>query len=278
MIEPLSTLPLSEIPLAEACAALDAGYQGYVVPVRFEPAALVRRMLAEHIDLTASHLLMDADGGTAGILLVARRGEASRIAALGIVPERRGAGYGARATALAIAEARARGDRRIVLEVISSNEKAIATYERAGFSRRCVLAGFAHDPAEPRAPVTRRAVADIAPLLAAAWPVDPSWQTAPASHSGAVSPVEAVSNEEGTAVALIDASGETARLLAFAVSPEVRRRHIGRGFMADVLGSCPGKPWAITATLPQDQASGFLAATGWRRTPIQQIEMELLLA
>jgi len=277
MIQPIRTLPLTEVPLAEACAALDAGYEGYVVPVRFDPPALVRRMLAEHIDLAASHLILAPDGGTAGILLVARRGRDARIAAVGIVPALRGAGLGAAAIALAIAEAEARGDARLLLEVISSNAAAIATYRRAGFVDRRSLVGYAHDPvapAEAALPVEPAAPAGILPLLHAAWPGDPSWQTAPLSFVAATAPVTALRTPDGEAAALVDASGETARLLALAVAPGARGRGLGRRFLEAVLAAHPGKSWAITATLPEDQAGGFLQATGWRRTPLSQIEME----
>lgn len=280
MIPDIATRPLSEIPLVEICAALDAGYEGYVVPVRFEPSALTRRMLAEHVDLTLSHLILAPDGGAAGVQLVARRGATSRIAALGIVPDRRGAGLGAAAIRLAVAQAQARGDRRMVLEVISTNEAAMSTYRKAGFVARRGLCGYARAAAGPTATDAAHPceVAEVMPLIAAAWPQDASWQTSPLALAAAAAPVEALRDANGSAAALVDASGDTARLLALAVDPAAQRQGVGRRFLDAVGARYPGKAFAITATLPESQAHAFLAATGWQRTPISQIEMELTLA
>lgn len=185
----LSFLSLAQVSLAETCAALNAGYEGYIVPIGFDPAALARRIQAEHIDQVSSQLLR-VDDKTAGIMLIARRGRTSRLAALGIATPLRGAGIGAQAVAAMIAAAQAHGDERIVLEVIDSNVKAIATYVKVGFSPHRTLVGYAHDPVQP-SPMSGEAlpcpVDHALPLLFDAWPDEPSWQTRrlalPAQHS-----------------------------------------------------------------------------------------------
>ncbi|MFD9899602.1 GNAT family N-acetyltransferase [Mesorhizobium sp. NPDC059025] len=269
----ISFLSLAHVPLAEACATLNAGYEGYVVPVAFDPVSLARRIQAEHIDLVASQLLR-VDDRSAGIMLIARRGHTSRLAALGIAAPLRGTGIGARAVAAAIAEARSRGDLRLVLEVIDSNTKAISTYTKAGFAPRRKLAGYTHDPVPPAAwedSLMPCAADDILPLLLGAWPDDASWQTSPLCFAGATKPIEAF--RAGDAAALVDASGQAVRLLAFAVrSP---RQGIGRRFMQSLLARFADRPWTIPATLPATQAAGFLAATGWKQSALSQLEMEL---
>ncbi len=275
MVPEISFLSLADVPLTESCAALNAGYEGYIVPVAFDPVSLARRIQAEHIDPVASQLLR-VDGQTAGIMLIARRGGASRLAALGIAAPLRGGGIGAQAVAAAIAEARARGDERLVLEVIDSNSKAISTYTRAGFVPRRTLVGYTHDPVLPATSedgVMPCPAGDVLPLLLDAWPDDPSWQTSPLCFAGATKPVEAF--RTGDAAALVDASGPAVRLLAFAVrSP---RQGIGRRFMRNLLARFPDQPWTIPATLPASQAAGFLAATGWKQAALSQLEMELPL-
>ncbi len=47
--------------------------------------------------------------------------------------------------------------------------------------------------------------------------------------------------------------------------------------MKAVLGRFPDKPWVISATLPEDQASAFLGASGWKPSALAQLEMELVL-
>ncbi|AWD22669.1 GNAT family N-acetyltransferase [Fuscovulum blasticum] len=269
-------VPLWTRPLAEICAILNSGYEGYVVPVRFDEAALMRRVLAEHIDLSASGLLSAGKAGPAGILLVARRGRISRIAALGLRPAWRGAGLGGRAVRWAIDTARARGDSALILEVIEGNDPAVATYRKAGFTDRRRLVSYSHPGDEGRDAGAAQAVspAEVLPLLLGAWPAGASWQTDPRCHAGAVAPVEAFTDAAGAAAALVDRTGPAARLLALAVRPEARRRGAGRALMRAAMAQTPGKPWTISATLPEGMAEGFLQATGWTRTPLRQIEME----
>lgn len=272
----LSLLSLAQVSLAEACATLNAGYEGYIVPVAFDPVSLARRIQAEHIDLVASQLLCVNDR-TAGIMLIARRDRTSRLAALGIAEPLRGAGIGAQAVAAAIAEARLRGDERLVLEVIDSNRKAISTYTRAGFVPRRTLVGYTHDPVPPASSedgVIACPTDSVLPLLLDAWPGDPSWQTSPLCFAGATKPVEAF--RTGDAAALVDASGPAVRLLAFAV--RLPRQGIGRRFMQSLLARFADRPWTIPATLPASQAAGFLTATGWKQAALSQLEMELSLA
>lgn len=273
----IRVLPLTELPLAAACDLLNRGYQHYLVPIKFDVPALVRRIQAEDIDLFASRLLLDDGDQPAGIMLIARRGWVSRLAALGIIPEQRGAGLGTRAVALAIAEARARGDLSMVLEVIETNEPALATYTKAGFVSLRRLVGYTHDPvlAETQAEPCR--VDEALPILMTAYPSNPSWQTSPLCFAGTTVPLDAVRLSDGSAAALVDGTGASVRLLAFAVTRAARRRGVGRSFMKAVLGRFPDKPWIISATLPEDQAAAFLEATGWKPSALAQLEMELAL-
>lgn len=129
-------------PLAEICAILNSGYEGYVVPVRFDEAALMRRVLAEHIDLSASGLLSAGKTDPAGILLVARRGRISRIAALGLRPDWRGAGLGGRAVRWAIDTARARGDSALILESDRGQRSGGGHLSQSGVHRSAAAVGL----------------------------------------------------------------------------------------------------------------------------------------
>jgi GNAT superfamily N-acetyltransferase len=271
------TQPLTEVPLAAACEVLNKGYEHYVMPIKFDVSALVRRIQAEDIDLFASRLLLEDGGRPAGIMLIARRGRVSRLAALGIVPEQRGVGLGTRAVALAIAEARARGDLRMILEVIETNAPAVATYSKAGFVPQRRLVGYAHEPVLVETGAEACQIDEALPVLLSAYPPNPSWQTSPLCFAGTTAPLDAVRTSDGSATALVDGTGATARLLAFAVTRAARQRGLGRSFMKAVLGRFPDKPWVISATLPEDQASAFLVATGWKPSALAQLEMELAL-
>ncbi|BBK33964.1 acetyltransferase (GNAT) family protein [Stella humosa] len=272
----LRSLPLSHVALTETVRLLETGYAGYVVPVAFDVDGLARRVRAEHVDLAASHLLIDRDGQRIGAMLVARRGRRSRVAALGIAPAARNRGLGRAAIALAIADARRRQDAEIVLEVIAGNAAALRVYTRQGFAAVRVLVGYERPlggDAGERIGIARCAPDDILHALLAAYPADPSWQASPLCFAGATLPVLAFRSEGGEAAALVQPAGPAMRLLAFAVAADWRGRGLGRRFLNALAAQWPGASWSIPAIVPEAMAAGFFAATGWRRTAISQLEM-----
>jgi len=85
-----------------------------------------------------SGLVADADGAVCGFIIwrtPSRMESNAHVAELAIAvdPEFQGHGIGRRLVAAACAEAKAQGKRKLSLRVMSTNEKAIAFYERLGF-------------------------------------------------------------------------------------------------------------------------------------------------
>src|SRR5690348_5198116 len=111
------------------------------MPVQVTADALAARVRAESVDLAASRVVARA-GEPVALALVARRGWTSRLAAIGVVRGARRTGAGWFAVGHMLDEARARGDRRVVLEVIETNAPAVRLYERAGFAATRRLVGF----------------------------------------------------------------------------------------------------------------------------------------
>lgn len=277
MTHEIQSTSLTEVPLDEVCRTLNMAYGGYIVPISFDPPALARRILAEDIDLSSSRLLLVEGKRPAGIMLVARRARVSRIAALGIFSDLRGAGIGRRAVELAIGEASARGDSRQLLEVIETNQAAISTYMKAGFKPLRRLVGYTHEPVSFGEQVAPCPSGEVLSFLERTYPCDSSWQTSPRCFAETHHPIEAFRSPDGSAAALVDGSGAAVRLLAFSVAQPERRQGVGRRFMQSLLGRFPDKSWTIPATLPETQASAFLTATGWKKSTISQLEMELIL-
>ncbi len=268
---------LDTVTIAQVMVALERGYEGYAVPVRFTVEALLRRIRSEHIDLTQSYLFLDEAGEACGGMLIARRGRNARIAALGVAPRTRGSGIGRRAVELALADARTRGDRCVILEVLSANTGAQRLYQRCGFVERRTLVGYER-PAQPSSDLPNAAI-ECKPQrvlgdLLSFYPQDVSWQIAPEGFAGSVPPVQAFRSAAG-AVALVEPAGAAMRLLAFAVPPGQRRQGNGRRFMLSLADRFAGMPWTIPAMVPETLAAPFLAATGWRRTALTQIEMDV---
>jgi ribosomal protein S18 acetylase RimI-like enzyme len=273
----ISKLSLADASLSEASRAMARGYEGYFVPIRDDPAALARRIRGDQVDPLASFIFR-LDGQPAGLLLVARRGRISRIAAVGFAPELRGSGRGEAALREAISAAADRGDLAVLLEVITENTAALALYEKLGFHRRRRLVGYRRQgaPSSDASELTLLPL-EIATRRLTAWSDDDlPWQLAPESFSGALPPLQAF-DCDGEAVVLVDASTSPVRLAALAVAPSARGRGLGRRLLAAAPALFPGQDLAIPAIVPESVAEGLLRATGWERTPLSQWEMVLPL-
>lgn len=281
----LRFVPLDQFPLTEIAAVLGRGYEGYMVPLRFTAAALSTRLRRDHVDLTQSYLIADASGREHGAMLVARRGREARIAAIGLAPESRGRGLGRQAMARATEDAVRRGDHRIVLEVISSNDPARRLYESCGFTPLRSLVGYtwqgpsSSESGEPPLPGSAAEACDLdqvlGPLLDA-YPPSASWQTAPVSFAAATLPLLAFRSADG-AVALVEPAGERMCLLALAVAPERRRQGVARAFMLSLFQRFGGVGWTIPAFVPEALGGPFFTGCGWQRSELTQVEMELRL-
>lgn len=270
--------PLHQRSLDVAAAAMERGFEGYVVPLRCTADSLARRIRSEHIDPMVS-LVYELDGVPAGILLVARRGRTTRIAAFGLAPALRRQGLGRSAMATAIEAARARGDDRLLLEVIATNHPAIALYEALGFVRTRRLVGYrkAGDvPAEAETGITECDPADAARLIGAWSSDDLSWQLRPESFAGAAAPLRGFVLGE-LAAALIDDSGPDVRLVSLAVRPARRWQGVGSRLLGGLCHRFAGRAWSISAILPEGLAFEFLVRTGWELVPLSQFEMSLTL-
>lgn len=269
--------PLHERTLGVAAAAMERGFEGYVIPMRCTAEMLARRMRSEHIDPTES-LIYELDGSPAGILLIARRGRTTRVAALGLAPELRRQGLGRRAINAAVDLARGRGDERILLEVIASNHPAVELYKEVGFAVVRRLVGYQHAPMalEGEAELSEVDPASAAAMISMFAERDLSWQLAPASFAGAVAPLRGFAIADRVA-ALVDDSAQDVRLVGIAVHPALRRRTVGTSFLATLCSLFPGRSWSIPAIVPEGLAAGFLMHTGWELSPLSQFEMCLEL-
>ena len=268
------TFAASRYSLVQLADLLNAGYENYAIPVAFDAVAIGRRIIAEHIDLGASHVLVSGNE-PCGVMLVARRGATSRLAALGIAKTRRGQGIGRQAVALAQAEAAARGDSLMTLEVITTNLAAQRTYAACGFTVTRQLVGYERAPVAAAAPGDDYefcTAEEVLPSLTRAMPAGLSWQIAPASLAGILSPARGLRLRDGMAAAFFDASGPAPRLLSFGVAPEARRQGLGTALIETLVQSAPG-PWRISALVPETLVDGFLTGRGWQRSALAQFEM-----
>lgn len=287
MIPPdLSSRPLAEHTSAEAAAALTRSFEGYLVSIKMAPQAFERRFRGEDLDPFASRVYYAGAGDLpVGVVLVARRGWTSRIAAMGLAPDARGQGLGRRLLSEAVEEARARGDRAVYLEVIEQNTPALHLYTSFGFKALRRLYGYRKERAEETVltsdvPETEDVLSELDPLefsriVAREGDPDLPWMLAAETLSAASFPARAV-HLEGRAFALIaDPAAEILQLSALVVPRAERRQGLGSRLVRTLEAAFPGRALAISAIVPEDLAPGFFPQLGWERTKLNQFEMRL---
>ncbi|HEX2203074.1 MAG TPA: GNAT family N-acetyltransferase [Longimicrobium sp.] len=270
--------PVAELTAAEVVDALNRAFEGYLVPVRFTPENYERRLRGEHLDPFASRVYL-YEGEPAGVILVARRGWTSRVAAMAVVPAARGQGVGRWMLAEAIGEARARGDRAMLLEVFEPNTRAVGLYKALGFRVLHRLVGYRLPPA-PTPSEGADALEEVDPAELARFVLregEPGlpWMLAGETMVGASFPARAY-RLGGHAYALVaDTDAEVISIVSLAVARAERRRGWGRRMVRALGAAFPGRALVVRQLVPEPLAPGFFAALGWEPLPLAQLEIRL---
>jgi ribosomal protein S18 acetylase RimI-like enzyme len=279
MTSAISHRRLSECSLEDAAEGFTTGFSGYVVPMNVTVPSLQLRIERDHVDLDESLVYFDGEK-PAGILLIGRRGDLSRVGAIGMGPTIRGKGVGRSVILDAIEAAKARGDRKLILEVINTNERARDLYLSLGFVITRKLVGFGRSP--------KLAVPDVAPaeecdlgtaagMLARFADADLTWQTDPRSFQRAGPPLKGFALD-GKAAVLLDDTGRHIRLYGLAVDPAHRRQGLGRALTDALAARYPGRRLFIIENVPDGLIDRFMRRIGWRKSTLTQSEMAIDLA
>src|SRR5688572_20524110 len=136
---------MADYGLERAAEVLTRGFEDYFVRIPFTLGTLLNAARTDSVDFTSSLIFM-RDGAAVGGALIARRGWTTRLAGMAIIPEARRTGVGRAAVQQLLDEAKARGDRLMVLEVIEQNTAAVELYRACGFQAIRRLVGFAGPP------------------------------------------------------------------------------------------------------------------------------------
>ncbi|HEX8656994.1 MAG TPA: GNAT family N-acetyltransferase [Hymenobacter sp.] len=273
----LKARPLLEFTAAEACEAMNRSFEEYFVPMVFDVAGFERRFRGENLDAQASKLWFRADE-LVGLVLIARRGWNSRVAAMGLVVAERGKGYGKVMLNVAIAEARARGDRNLLLEVFTANERARRLYEGLGFrnTRRLSTFGCPFKPtSRPGAELTEADPREVARLLYQETEGELPWMLAPETMAATAPPVRAV-HLAGKAFAIVRADPQRTLLLTLIVPRQWRRQGLGTRLLRALEAQYSEKN-LVAYLLPEGPEQAFLRASGWEVQPLTLDEMMLSL-
>ena len=279
--EDISRRPVAECTAAQVADALTRSFKGYVMPVNVTAEGYERRFRPEHVDPFASYVHFGQTSPVA-IVLVARRGWTSRIAAMAVAPEARGRGLGKLIMQDAIDEAVERGDRSVLLEVFEHNTPAVKLYEGLGFKPVRRLVGYHRDPGWTAPEVTDTLYEidplDFARVVAREGEPGLPWMLAAETLSGAVSPARAFHLDHRAYGLIGDPTANVIPLAALVVPRAYRRNGWGTRLMQALFAGYPDKAWSIPQIVPEKLAPAFFARCGWELMNTNQLEMVLDLS
>lgn len=244
------------------------------MPFVLDAPGFDRRFRPEHLDTEASLLMFDGDR-PAAICLIARRGWTCRCAAMAIAPEFRRQGLGLKVMRQVIGEAKARGDKRFVLEVIEQNPPAIELYQRAGLSVVRRLVGYSR-PAQTEDPdpdLIEIDPIDVSRQMVQHFPLDVPWDYMPENLCSKAAPTKAWTLDGRVFALATDTPGERAILWSLVTQMDHRRKGYGRRMVSAVSAAFGGKALSTPVAFPDDINPGFFERTGFSPVKISQFEM-----
>lgn len=214
-----------------------------------------------------------------GLAMISRRGWTSRLGAMGIVPEARGRGLGTALLEHVLRQAKARGDKQMLLECIEQNAPALRLYRRAGFHELCRLVGY-HGVAlveKPASALAESDIPEIAGQIIRHGADNLPWQADGFSVHRLGPPARGF--RLGPAAAIIsDPEPPTVALHAIIVKTPYRRRGHGRRLLRALAAKYPGKTWVIRALCPEAIGQTFFKKCGFQRSGLSQFLMQLELS
>ena len=280
-IDNISDRPVAECTAAQVADALTKAFEGYVMPVNVSARGYEQRFRPEHVDPFASYVYF-RESRPAAVVLVARRGWTSRIAAMAVAPEARGKGLGRRIMQTAIDEAVARRDRSVLLEVFEHNTPAVNLYRRLGFEPLRRLVGYHRDSggvaSDAADTLSELDPLDFARVVAREGDPGLPWMLVAETLSGAVSPARAFHLDHRAYALIGDPDANAIPLTALVVPRADRRNGWGPRLVQALFARYPDKTWSIPQIVPEGLAPEFFARCGWKLLDTNQLEMILNLS
>jgi GNAT superfamily N-acetyltransferase len=264
--------PAGELAYPDLARLLERAFAGYVVALQLTPAALETRNRAEHVDLFASQLALQG-GAPVAVALIARRGRRSRVAAMGVVAEARGAGVARGLLDKLIGDARDRGDESLILECIASNERALRLYRRAGFLANRRLVGWRAGALAPEVqPIVEVDPGELGRLLARSDDGKLPWQLAPETLIGLAAPARGWTID-GTAFAVGHVLDKEVAIRAVFTRPDRRRGGNAARLIRGLAAVFAPLRLAMAPNAPEGLGSELAGHLGLAPHELAQIEL-----
>jgi GNAT superfamily N-acetyltransferase len=272
----LELLSVLDYGLDRTVELLNLGLSDYIVPIHLDLAAALHMTSHDSVDLSSSQVVL-REGHAVGAALIARRGWTCRLAAMAVVPDARGAGVGGWLLARTIEQARERGERAMVLEVIEGNEAAERLYRRSGFSTVRRLVSYSASPASVQATgdgLGREVdVREVARWVSAYGLPGLPWQVSGESLAQ-LGPPNVAYNREGAYIVLSNPEADQVAVRSLLVLPEARGQGRGAELLRAAMACTPGKTWRVPPFCPEEMG-GLFERVGFERGSLAQVQMRL---
>ena len=264
-----------EFTSAQLAEAMNVCFEGYVMAFTLDAFAFERRFRPEGMDAISSVIMKSGDK-FAAICLIARQGWTSRVAAMAIAPDFRRKGVGQLLMNKVIEEARKRGDRRMLLEVIEQNPPAIALYESVGMAKTRRLAGYRREPSEGSpSDLVQIDHSVVIRTQAAECPSDLPWDFKPETLTLKMGFLKGFSLGDEAFALLSDPPGERVIIWTLFTRKASRRAGFGRKMVEAIASRYPDRALVTSVALPDDHCPEFLASLGFSEMSISQFEMAI---
>jgi ribosomal protein S18 acetylase RimI-like enzyme len=272
----LSLTPASHFSISQLADLLTRGFEDYFIPIHIDESALLTMLRRDSVDLTASRVILE-DGEPIGVGLIARRGWTSRLAAMGIAVSARNGGAGTWAMERLIKEAKSRGEKRMLLEVIEQNTAGVKLYEKVGFEKVRRLVGYKieNPQVEVRHQLEETDICELARLVTRHGLPDLPWQLTGATLAQYTPPARAFRLNDAYCL-VSDLSSADVAILSVVVKTRSRGAGLSRALLQALFANFRGKTWHVSAIFPEEMAFVFEQA-GMKREAISQWQMSLAL-
>ncbi len=268
--------PGSAFSIPQIAELLTRGFEGYLVPIHITVPVLLTMLRRDGIDLNETRVLHQ-DGEPIGAALIARRGWASRLAAMGIVSSARKGGAGTCAMEKLIEEARARGEQEMLLEVITQNTAGVKLYEKVGFKKIRKLVGYKleNPPVESADELQEVDIQEAAKMVTAHGLKDLPWQISGISIAHHTPPSRAF-GLNGAYCVISNPLVEHVSLSSVLASAGVGESGPGAALIRALFARFPNKTWHVSPVYPEEMSFIF-EQVGMQREDLSQWQMSLKL-
>ena len=257
---------------SEIVELLNRGFADYFVPIELNVDLLLGMVWRDGLDMTSSRVVI-RDGEPVGVALIARRGWSSRLAAMAIVPEAQRCGVGTWVTGQVIDEARGRGERNLVLEVIEQNEPAVHIYSKWGFTTQRRLVSFSRNGVDKDTELDLHEVdiREVARMVTAHGLPDLPWQISGETLAHTSLPSKGF-ELDGAYVVISDPSQPQIALRSVLVVPDARQQGRAKRLLRAVMTRYSDKAWLVPALCPEE-LSPLFEGLGFEYGELSQLQM-----